>query len=157
LASQRNHMAEKVSGLIALGSIATLLCFFIPAATYIIYRTIGRRLRGSYRGFDLVAFLVTITTLGAMVYIMIGAEQLYPRCGTSGGDPSVQRCLVDRYNDTGEATVVPRDQAVARMRSDLLADATQCVIIPSALGIAMLLVLTRVMTIYQKARTLTKT
>src|SRR3954470_8613612 len=147
-------MAEKVSGLIALGSIATLLCFFIPAATYTIYHTIGRRLRGSYHGFDLVAFLVTITTLGAIVYIVIGAEQLYPRCGTAGGDPAAQRCLVDRYNDTGEATMVPPDQAVALMRLDLLADATQCVIIPSALGIAVLLVLTRAITTYQKARTL---
>jgi hypothetical protein len=149
-------MAEKVSGLNALGAIATLLCFFIPATTYTIVR-LAQHLRNGYRGLDLVAMLITISTLGAMVYITINAQYLYPRCGASGGDPQIQRCLADRYNDTGEATVVPREQAVALMRSDLLADVTQCVIVPSALGIAVLLVLTRVITSYQKTRTLNKT
>ena len=87
----------------------------------------------------------------------LSVERLSSRVGVITPEEAVQRCLVDRYNDTGEATVVPRDQAVALMRSDLLADATQCVIIPSALGIAVLLVLTRVITTYQKARTLDKT
>lgn len=146
-------MAEKVSGLIALGTIATLLCFFIPAATYTLYRTIVRRLRGGYRGLDLVAFLVTITTLGAMLYVTNDAQQLYPRCGMYGGSPDMMLCSIDRYDDTGPAIPMPRDQAVALMRSDLLADVAQCVIIPSALGIAVLLVLTRVISAYQRTDT----
>ena len=84
---------------------------------------------------------------------MIDAQQLYPRCGTYGGGPQMLLCLADRYDDTGPAVAVPRDQAAALMRTDLLADVVQCVIIPSALGIAVLLVLTRAITTYQKRRT----
>lgn len=153
LASQRQHMAEKVSGLIALGTIATLLCFFIPAATYTLYRTIARRLRGGSWGLDLVAFLVTITTLGAMVYVTIDAQQRSPRCEIYGGGPDMLLCSVERYDKTGPAVAMPRDQATALMRSDLLADVAQCVIIPSALGIAVLLVLLRAITAYHNIRT----
>ncbi len=145
-------MAEKVSGLLSLGSIAMLLCLFIPAATYTIVRSTRRR-RNGYRGLDLVAFLVTISMLGAMMYISIDAQQLYPRCGRYGGDPQMLLCSADRYNDTGPAVAVPRNQAVALMRTDLFADLAQCVIIPSTLGIAVLLVLTRAITTYQKRRT----
>lgn len=146
-------MAEKVSGLIALGSIAILLCVFIPAASYTIYRTPGRKLHGYFRGWDLAAALVTITTFAAMLYIMIDAQQLYPRCGAYGGDPQMLLCLTDRYDNTGPEIEVPRNQAEALMGYDLLADVTQCVIVPSALGIAMILVLTRAIRGFQKRRT----
>src|SRR5687768_2091951 len=92
-------------------------------------------------------------TFGAMVYIMTDAQRLYPRCGTYGGDPQMLLCSTDRYNDTGPAVEVPREQAAALMQSDLLADIAQCVIVPSALGIAVVLVLTRVIRIYQTRRT----
>lgn len=146
-------MAEKVSGLIALGTIAMLLCVFIPAASYTSYRTLGRKLPAGYRGWDLVALLVTIATFGAMVSIMIDAQRLYPRCGTYGGDPQLLLCSIDRYDDTGPAVEVPRAQAAILMRSDLLADVVQCVIVPSALGIAVVLVVTRAIRIYQTRRT----
>ena len=146
-------MAEKVSGLIALGTIAILLCIFIPAASYTIYRTLGRKLRGRYRRLDLAAALVTITTFAAMLYIMIDGQQLYPRCGTYGGDPQMLLCLTDRYDDTGPAVEVLPDQAAVLMRSDLLVDIAACVIVPSALGIAVVLVLTRVISGNQTRRT----
>lgn len=146
-------MAEKVSGLIALGSIAILLCVFIPVASYTIYRTLGRKLHGGYSGWDLAAALVTITTFAAMLYIVIDAQQLYTRCGTYSGSPQMLLCLTDRYDDTGPEVEVPRDQAAALMRYDLLADVAQCVIVPSALGIAVVLVLNRAIRGFQKRHT----
>jgi hypothetical protein len=37
-----------------------------------------------------------------MKYIMIDAQQLYPRCGTYGGDPQMLLCLADRYDVQGQ-------------------------------------------------------
>jgi hypothetical protein len=96
LASQRYSMAEKVSGLMALGTIALPLCIFIPAASYTIYRMLSGKLPAGHRGWDIVALVVTITTFGVMVYIMIDVQRLYPRCGTYGGDPQMLLCSIDR-------------------------------------------------------------
>jgi hypothetical protein len=143
-------MAEKVSGLMALGAIASLLCFFIPSATYTIYRMVVRRTYGGYPVFDGFVVLIAIMTMSAMLYIMTDAQRLYPRCDSSGEPQHLSLCYVNRYDDTGEAVVLPRVQAEALMRTDLLKDVAQCLVVPSLLGIAVLLMLTRLIISPQK-------
>jgi len=129
-------MAEIISAWIAVAQIVLLLCFFIPAATYSLdrLRQYARKRTIGFRIVDIAMFMLTTAILWLMITIIVEAQQLRPRCEETI-HPNQMHCAQHR-GDTSSIIILPRDQAEAWMRSDMLHDAVTWVIVPSIVGVA---------------------